>query len=89
MNASQQLGGALGLAIFSALATARTRHLLTAGAAAHTAATAGFQRALLGGAVFAAVAALISLRTPSTREDPMQAPQSAGPDALLSESAPS
>ena len=32
LNASQQLGGALGLAIFSALATCRTHHLL----AAHT-----------------------------------------------------
>ena len=32
LNASQQLGGALGLAIFSAIATARTNDLL----AAHT-----------------------------------------------------
>ena len=30
LNASQQVGGALGLAVFSAIATARTGHLLAA-----------------------------------------------------------
>ncbi|MCW3064233.1 MAG: major facilitator superfamily 1 [Solirubrobacterales bacterium] len=80
LNSAQQIGGALGLAIFSALATSRTNHLLATGASVHTAATAGFHRALLAGAIFAAAAALISLRTANTREDPMEAghPAAAG-----------
>ena len=73
MNSSQQVGGALGLAIFSAIATSRTTHLLATGAGVHTAATSGFDHALLAGAAFAAAAALISLRTVNTHQDPMQA----------------
>jgi EmrB/QacA subfamily drug resistance transporter len=73
MNSAQQVGGALGLAIFSAIATGRTTHLLATGAGVHTAATAGFDHALLAGAVFAAAAALISLRTANTHQDPMEA----------------
>jgi hypothetical protein len=73
MNSSQQVGGALGLAIFSAIATSRTTHLLAAGAGRHTAATAGFDRALLAGAAFAAAAALISLRTANTYQDSIEA----------------
>jgi EmrB/QacA subfamily drug resistance transporter len=73
LNSAQQVGGALGLAIFSALATSRTNHLLSTGASVHAAATGGFRRALLAGAVFAAAAALISLRTVNTQEDPMEA----------------
>jgi MFS family permease len=38
MNSSQQVGGALGLAIFSAIVTSRSTHLLTTGASVHTAA---------------------------------------------------
>jgi hypothetical protein len=66
-------GNPLGLAIFSAIATSRTTHLLTTGASIHTAATAGFDHALLAGAVFAAAAALISLRAANTHQDPMEA----------------
>jgi hypothetical protein len=66
------------LAIFSALATRRTAHLLATGAGAHAAATGGFHRALLAGAVFAAAAALISLRTANPHQDPMEAGR-AGP----------
>ena len=73
LNSAQQVGGALGLAIFSALATSQTNHLLATGAGAHATATGGSQRALLAGAVFAAAAALISLRTANTHEDPMEA----------------
>jgi EmrB/QacA subfamily drug resistance transporter len=73
LNSAQQVGGALGLAIFSALATTQTNHLLATGHTAHTAATGGIHRALLAGAVCAAAAALISLRTANTRQDPMEA----------------
>jgi EmrB/QacA subfamily drug resistance transporter len=73
MNSAQQVGGALGLAIFSAIATSRNTQLLATGASVHTAATAGFDHALLAGAAFAAAAALISLRTANTHQDPMEA----------------
>jgi EmrB/QacA subfamily drug resistance transporter len=67
LNASQQLGGALGLAIFSAIATARTNHLLAAHAAVPQALTSGFHRALLAGSVFLLAAALVAVRSPNTR----------------------
>ncbi len=45
LNASQQVGGALGLAIFSAIATARTQHLLVTRTPLPEALTSGFHRA--------------------------------------------
>jgi hypothetical protein len=51
----------------------RTTHLLATGAGVHTAATAGFDHALLAGAALAAAAALISPRTANTHPDPMEA----------------
>jgi EmrB/QacA subfamily drug resistance transporter len=78
LNASQQLGGALGLAILTALATSRTQHLLATHVAPAHAETAGFQRALLLGAVFIAVAAVIALRATHTRGE---AGGAAAPDA--------
>jgi EmrB/QacA subfamily drug resistance transporter len=69
LNTGQQLGAALGLAILSALATARTTSLLHAG---HTgiaaAATHGYQRALLVGAFFVLAAGIVALLAPSARE---------------------
>lgn len=67
VNASQQLGGALGLAIFTALATSRTDRLLAMHAAALHAMTAGFQRALFAGSIFILAAAIIALRATNTR----------------------
>jgi predicted MFS family arabinose efflux permease len=69
LNASQQLGGALGLAIFSALATSRTQDLLAAHEAPAAALTAGFHRALLAGSIFILAAAVIALRATNTRGD--------------------
>jgi predicted MFS family arabinose efflux permease len=69
LNASQQLGGALGLAIFSALATSRTNDLLASGTPVPNALTEGFQRALLVGAVFILAAAFIGLRATNTRDE--------------------
>jgi hypothetical protein len=69
LNASQQVGGALGLAIFSALATSRTTNLLAAHASTAHALTAGFQRALLAGSIFIAAAAVIALRATNTKGD--------------------
>jgi predicted MFS family arabinose efflux permease len=67
LNASQQLGGALGLAIFSAIATARTNHLLAAHTPVPQALTAGFHRALLASGIFLVAAAAFALRTSNTR----------------------
>ena len=73
INASTFLGAALGVAIFSAIATSRTRELLAAHATPAQALTSGFQRALLAAAVFLAAAAVIALRSPNTRGEPERA----------------
>jgi len=67
LNTSQQIGTALAIAVFSALATHRTDHLLATGVARPEALTAGYSRAILGGAVLVALAALIGLLAPNTR----------------------
>ena len=71
INASTFLGGALGIAIFSAIATSRTQDLLAAGASQPVALTEGFQRALLACAIFVLAAALIALRATNTRGEPV------------------
>jgi EmrB/QacA subfamily drug resistance transporter len=80
-NASQWIGGALGLAIFSAIATARTTHLLAGHAAPPVALDAGFHQALIAAAIFLLAATLFALRTTSARVGPgpvVQAEPSAG-----------
>jgi EmrB/QacA subfamily drug resistance transporter len=67
INSSTWLGGALGIAIFSAIATSRARDLLAVHATQAEALTSGFQRALLAAAIFLAAAAVIALRAPNTR----------------------
>ena len=69
-TASIQVGGALGLAIFSAVSTARASSLLAAGAARPVALTAGFHRALLLAAIFVFAAAVIGLAAARTRGEP-------------------
>lgn len=71
INTSAQLGSALGLAIFSALATARTADLLAAGTHPVEAMTGGFSRALQASAVALLVAALIALRMPARTRVPV------------------
>src|SRR3954465_3661340 len=67
INTSQQIGGALGLAVLSTIATTRTDHVLATGTSTlPNALTEGFQSAFLGGAVIAAlgvVATLVLIRT--------------------------
>jgi EmrB/QacA subfamily drug resistance transporter len=67
LNASQQVGGALGLAILTAVATARTNHLYAEHAAPARALTSGFHRALFTGAVFVLATAVVALRTTNSR----------------------
>jgi EmrB/QacA subfamily drug resistance transporter len=69
-NSSTWLGGALGLAVFSAIAVSRTQHLLATHAPTHAALTAGFQRALLACSVSLLFAAVIATRATSTRGEP-------------------
>jgi EmrB/QacA subfamily drug resistance transporter len=69
LNTGQQLGSALGLAILSALATARTTSLLHAGTdTIAQAATHGYQRALMAGAAFVLAATLVAALAPNTRQ---------------------
>jgi hypothetical protein len=70
INASTFLGGALGIAIFSAIATSHTNDLLATGAEPPQALTEGFQRGLLACAIFVFAAALIALRATNTRGEP-------------------
>jgi hypothetical protein len=85
LNASQQVGGALGLAIFTAIATSRTQHLLAAHAPVAHALTAGFQRALLVGSIFILAAAVIGLRATNARgEAPQSTIDAAVPEPALS-----
>jgi EmrB/QacA subfamily drug resistance transporter len=75
INTSTWLGGALGLAIFSAISTSRAQHLLAADAPLHAALTAGFQRALLVCSFFLVAAAVIATRATDTRGEPDAAPR--------------
>jgi EmrB/QacA subfamily drug resistance transporter len=67
INTSQQIGGALGLAVLSTIATSRTDDVMAGGGSSlPNALTEGFQAAFLGGAVIAAlgvVATLVLIRT--------------------------
>jgi EmrB/QacA subfamily drug resistance transporter len=61
INTSQQVGGALGLAILAALANSKTADVLAGGEHSRAVAlTEGFQRAFLVGAGFALVAAVLA-----------------------------
>jgi EmrB/QacA subfamily drug resistance transporter len=61
INTSRFVGGALGLAVLAALATARTNGDLHHGAAAHAALTSGFEVAFGVAAAFSAAGAVIAL----------------------------
>jgi EmrB/QacA subfamily drug resistance transporter len=71
INTSQQIGGALGLAVLSTIATSRTSDLMASGTSSvPNALTEGFQSAFLGGAVIAAlgfVATLVLIRSRDSR----------------------
>jgi EmrB/QacA subfamily drug resistance transporter len=74
INTSTWLGGALGIAIFSAISTSRAHHLLAAHASTQYALTAGFQRALLACSIAMLVAAVLAVRATNTRGEPIAAP---------------
>jgi len=68
VNASTWVGGAMGLAIFSAISTTRAHDLLAAHAGVSDALTAGFGRALLVCSIFLVAAAVIALRATNARQ---------------------
>jgi|SRR5881394_81795 len=62
INTSQQIGGALGLAVLSTLATSRTKDVIASGDSNPLGAlTDGFQAAFLGGAAIAALGFVLTL----------------------------
>jgi len=76
LNTSQQLGGAIGIAIASSVATSHTQTLLHAGHAAPVALTGGFQHALwvLGGIGLLAVPAIFALVRNEAASTPVPTP---------------
>ena len=69
INTSQQVGGALGLAILATVANSRTQSLLHAGThSSAVALTKGFDRAFLVGAGFALVGAILTALLISSRD---------------------
>lgn len=67
LNSSQQIGGALGLAIFTAAAAARTQHLFAVHTPRAQALTSGFHLPLLLGSIFILAAAAAAFRATNTR----------------------
>jgi EmrB/QacA subfamily drug resistance transporter len=84
LNTGQQLGAALGLAILSALATARTSSLLNGGHdTVPQAATHGYQRALRAGALLMLAASVVALLARNTRQTTAPVVEEKPEDAVL------
>ncbi|WP_327287400.1 MFS transporter [Streptomyces sp. NBC_01198] len=88
LNTSQQLGGALGLAILSAVSTARVHHRLDQGTDQATALAGGIRRALLVGSLFLVVGAVVALRAANTRGEPEASADPGTPDRTDGAAAP-
>jgi EmrB/QacA subfamily drug resistance transporter len=73
ITTSQWIGGALGIAVFSALSTSRARHLLATHTSVDTALTSGFQRALLACSIAMVAAAALAIRATNTRGESVPA----------------
>jgi len=67
VNAGYQVGGALGLAVITTLATSQVEGLVAGGTGAQDALVGGFERGLLVAAVFAAVNIAMALAAPRLR----------------------
>ena len=89
INTSQQIGGAIGLAVLATLANTRTENLAGGGRPDASALTEGFQLAFLGAAGFGMLAFVIALvLTPRVRPRPTAgrwspSPRPTQPDSAL------
>jgi EmrB/QacA subfamily drug resistance transporter len=89
INTSQQVGGALGLAILATVANSRTQDILNAGV--HNTAVAltkGFDRAFLIGAGFAVLGAILTVVLISSKDSREHARAASGPDAAVAQAVP-
>ena len=73
VNTSQQVGGALGLAVLSTIATTRTNHLVAAHHPVNQALTLGFHAAFLGAAGFVVIAIVAAVTIGRRRADGREA----------------
>ena len=85
INTSQQVGGALGLAILATVANSRTQSLFHAGVHSPSVAlTKGFDRAFLVGAGFALVGAILAAVLISSRDSREHAAEARTPEVDVS-----
>ena len=75
INTSQQIGGALGIAALSAIATSTTTSDLSSGTSPAFALTNGFQDAFIAGAIIAFVGVLVSVFVVSRRDLTEEVPE--------------
>jgi MFS family permease len=75
LNTSQQIGGALGIAALSAIATSTTTSDLSTGTTPAFALTNGFQDAFIAGAIIAFVGVLVSIFVVSRRDLTEEVPE--------------
>ncbi|HET9120035.1 MAG TPA: MFS transporter [Solirubrobacterales bacterium] len=88
INTSQQIGGALGLAVLSTIATTRTNDVMATGTSTlPNGLTEGFQAAFLGGAVIATLGFIATLVLIRTRDSKAHV-ELANADAGQAEAAP-
>jgi EmrB/QacA subfamily drug resistance transporter len=80
-NTSQQIGGALGIAALSAIATTTTENGVASGTAVPVALTNGFENAFIWGGIIAAVGILVGLVL--VRQSDLEAPVEEVPEPLL------
>ena len=78
INTSEQVGGAVGLAILATVANSRTQGLLSAGVHPSVALTKGFDRAFLVGAGFGIAGAILAAVLISSRDSREQAEAARG-----------
>jgi MFS family permease len=81
INTSQQIGGALGIAALSALATSTTEDAVSSGTPLPNALTDGFEAAFIGGA-FVALAGIVVALVLVRRRD-LEAPAEHVPEPVL------